>query len=244
MIRVSVAMVTYNGDQYLQGQIDSILENMQSDDELVISDDGSTDRTLDIVKQNIQRDARIKLVYGPGKGVKLNIDCVLRHCQGNYIFLSDQDDIWASDKVEKVMKVFMESGCRLVIHDAAVVKMDGKTVIMDSFFSHKNARAGVVKNIWKNSYIGCCMAFKSTLLTSILPIPNNIEMHDQWIGVINDIQKGGTNFLEESLLSYRRHGDNASKLHHHGVGKMIRNRIVFIVELMCYHRQICRGKNY
>lgn len=231
MIRASVAMATYNGERFLKEQMDTILVSLGEDDELVISDDGSTDKTRTIVEKYIEQDKRIRLIEGPKNGVKKNFENAIRACRGEYIFLSDQDDIWDENKIQMILNIFSETGCSVVVHDNIVVEEDGKTVILDSFFKERGSGAGAKKNIWKNTYIGCCMAFKRELLDKILPIPNSIEMHDQWIGVINDLDGTGTVFIPDKLILYRRHGTNASSMSHYGIGKMIRNRLTFIFEL-------------
>ena len=228
-LRVSVAMTTYNGEKYLKEQLDSILKNIKSNDEIIISDDGSTDKTLEILKQYESKDSRIKVYKNSKLGVKKNFEKAIEHSNGKYIFLADQDDVWAIDKVDKVLKAFNENDCSLVIHDAIVVNENLKK-INDSFFSIRNSRNGILKNIYKNSYIGCCIAFKSTMKKYILPIPNNIEMHDQWIGILND-KYGKSIFLKDKLIKYRRHTANVSKMKHYPFFRMIKNRLVFIKEL-------------
>lgn len=244
MIRVSVAMVTYNGAYYLGEQLDSILASIGEQDEIVISDDGSTDETRRILEEYAQKETRIRVIQGPGKGVKANVDCVLRACKGKYIFLADQDDIWVQEKVKTVLAAFVRTGSCVVIHDAVVVEEDGKQIIMDSFYRYRSSGSGVLKNIWKNTYIGCCMAFRRELLDSILPIPDTIEMHDQWIGVLNDISGHDTCFLEDRLLYYRRHEGNASAMHHYGVSKMLHNRMTLLCELRTRCKQLRSGANY
>ena len=103
-------------------------------------------------------------------------------------------------------------------------------ILMESFFAFRRAKAGVLKNIIKNSYIGCCMAFRRELLSTILPIPEGIEMHDQWIGILGDYHAGKSCFLSEPLLLYRRHEDNNSAMSHYGMVRMIRNRMVFVFQ--------------
>lgn len=244
MIRVSVAMVTYNGECYLREQLDSILESIGEQDEVIISDDGSQDDTRLILDEYAKRDNRIKVLQGPGKGVKANVDFALRACNGKYIFLSDQDDIWIKEKVKRVLSAFLKTKSRVVIHDATVVGSDGQKVVMDSFFRFRNSGSGVCKNVWKNTYIGCCMAFRRELLDTLLPIPDSIEMHDQWIGVINDVTGDDSCFLKDKLICYRRHEDNQSALQHYGFSKMLRNRIVFIHELKVRCRQLRKGDSY
>ena len=232
MIRISVAMVTYQGELFIKEQLDSILSGLGAEDEVVISDDGSKDRTREIIEEYMQRDERIRLLNGPGKGVKANVENALRACQGRYIFLADQDDIWMPQKVERVLKELWKPEVGLVVHDAVVMDGACKEVVLDSFYSLKGSGAGVIKNIWRNTYIGCCMAFKRELLEEVLPILSYIEMHDQWIGVINDKLNRGTSFLPDVLLKYRRHGNNASGMSHYGVPRMIKNRVCFIWALL------------
>lgn len=228
MKRISVAMVTYQGRNYIKEQLDSILVCLGEEDEIVISDDGSKDGTLDILRQYEKEDTRIRLLDGPRKGVKANVENALWACQGEYIFLADQDDIWMPEKVALVMAELTKPHVGLVVHDAVVMDGACENIVLDSFYSLKGSGAGVLKNIWRNTYIGCCMAFKRQLLKIALPIPTYIEMHDQWIGVLNDQYSYGTVFLPDKLLKYRRHGNNASGLSHYGVPRMIKNRICFV----------------
>lgn len=132
--RVSVAMAAYNGLPYIREQVISILKNLTAEDELVISDDGSTDKTPEFLAEIAKEDARVRVVQGPGSGIKKNFENALKHCRGNYIFLADQDDIWADDKVEKMLGVFEAKGVSLVMHDAVVVNEDHTEELMPSFF--------------------------------------------------------------------------------------------------------------
>lgn len=227
-VRISVAMVTYNGEAFLREQLTSVLSQLGRRDELVISDDGSTDSTLDIIGEFTKGNVPIRLLAGSGAGIKANVEHALRGCTGKYIFLADQDDVWAPDKVKEVMQCFKNEKASLVIHDAAVFTESMEKPVMDSFFAFRNSGAGIIKNLWKNSYIGCCMAFRRELLEKALPIPAKIEMHDQWLGILNDFYYKKSCFLNTPLLYYRRHGDNNSDMHHYGILKMLRNRIVFM----------------
>lgn len=232
MKRISVAMISFQGAKYIGEQLDSILEQLGPDDEVVVSDDGSTDGTRELLLQYQERDARVRMIDGPKAGVKANVENALRACEGVYIFLADQDDIWMPEKVERVMAAFKEQQVSLVVHDAIVTDGECKEVILESFYSLKGSGAGVLKNIWRNTYIGCCMAFKRELLEEVLPIPGYIEMHDQWIGVINDQLRRGTGFIPEKLIKYRRHGNNASGMSHYGIPRMIKNRVCFVWALL------------
>ncbi|MBQ6350769.1 MAG: glycosyltransferase family 2 protein [Methanobrevibacter sp.] len=227
-MKVSVAMATYNGERFIREQVDSILPQLGKDDELVVSDDGSMDKTLDILAS--YKDSRIKIFEGPKKGIKQNFGNAISKCSGDVIFLSDQDDVWMDNKVSEVLKTFEKEKCNCVVHNAIVFNSNDGAVIHPSFFEWRGSRAGKWKNIWKNSYIGCCMAFKSKMKRYILPIPDNIEMHDQWIGVLCE-KHGKSCFLKEKLVKYRIHQGNNTGLEHHAVAKMVRNRVVFLKEV-------------
>ena len=228
-IKCSIAMAVYNGEKYIKEQIDSILKNMSDNDELIISDDGSKDDTLKIISK--YNDERIKLIEGPHKGVKQNFANAIDHAKGKYIFLSDQDDIWMENKIELVLKTFEDNNVSIVIHDAEVID-ENLEVTLPSFFEYRNSGKGIIKNIYKNTYIGCCMAFKADLKKYILPIPNNIEMHDQWIGILGESKGDGSIYLKEKLIQYRRHSNNVSQMKHYGIAKMIKNRVFFIINYL------------
>lgn len=236
MKQVSVAMAVYNGEKYLKEQLDSILSQLGEKDEVVISDDGSTDHTAELIRTYCEADPRIRLLHGPGRGIKQNIANALQHVEGTYIFLSDQDDVWKPDKIRRVLAVFRERKCHVVVHDCIVTGPDLQQVLYPSFFAYRGFGNGALRNIWKNKYIGCCMAIHRDLLPLVLPIPDDIQMHDQWIGVINDMYKGGCVFLQEPLLFYRRHENNVSDFGTNTIPMMIRNRLRFIRRLMLRYR--------
>ena len=121
-VRASVAMATYNGEKYISEQIETILKFLGVNDEIVISCDPSTDKTIEIVKYYSMLDNRIKVIMNIGEhGVVPNFCNAIANCKGRYIFLCDQDDVWINDKVERVIEKFECENAWLVIHDADVV---------------------------------------------------------------------------------------------------------------------------
>ena len=227
---ISVCMATYNGEKYLKDQLDSILKQIQSSDEVIISDDGSNDSTRYIIEKFQKKYKNIYLVDGPKRGVQKNFENALKHARGDILFLSDQDDIWMDGKVERVLKEFENSKTLCVVHDAEIV--DGNmNKVKDSFFELKNGKPGLLHNLYRNAFIGCCMAFRKCVFEKSYPFPDHIEMHDWWIGLVAECM-GNTVFIYEPYLKYRRHGDNASSLHHHPLKKMIFNRLYFIEQLV------------
>lgn len=208
MKRISVCLATYNGEKYIKKQVESILNQSREVDEIIISDDGSDDRTLDIIK-NINSN-KIKIVKNLRKGIINNFENALNYCSGDYIFLADQDDIWMNEKVEKILKLFSEYD--LIVHNAEIINEIENKKESTTYFNIRSSGKGFIKNLYKNTYIGCCMAFKREILEDILPFPDDIPMHDSWIGLVSEIKKRKILFLDSVLLYYRRHEKNVTKL--------------------------------
>lgn len=201
---ISVCMATFNGGKYIREQVASILEQISGNDEIVVSDDGSTDDTLEVL--NSFHDARIRICKGPRKGIPYNFENAISHAKGEYIFISDQDDVWAPNKVERMVEALQNVD--LVVSDAWVSDKFCKSTgvsLYDMYPPHK----GFWPTIYHTNYIGCCMAFKRTVLKKVLPFPPHIIGHDYWIGQIADLYYD-TCFIPDKLMYYRRHGDNAS----------------------------------
>ncbi|MBQ7956647.1 MAG: glycosyltransferase family 2 protein [Clostridia bacterium] len=203
--KISVALAAYKGEKFIEEQLDSILFQLKENDEIIVSDDLPGGETEQIVRAFAQKDARVKYIEGPRKGLIKNFENAIKNCTGDYIFLCDQDDVWLPDKVEQVTEKFDE-GFSLVLHNAMVT--DTSLKITDtSFFTSHGTKTGFLANILKNSYMGCCMAFKSELCGKILPFAEDIPMHDQWIGLIAE-KSGKVCLIEKPLILYRRHGNN------------------------------------
>ena len=230
-MRISVAMAVYQGSRYLHEQMDSILMQCLPDDQIVCSCDPSTDGSWELLQAYARQDARVQLYQGPGQGVVANFEHALQQCVGDVIFLSDQDDRWRQDKREKVLQVMQQTGASLVLHDAQIIDQDGH-VIEESYFTLRGSRPGYWKNLWKNSYIGCCMAFTQSLCQAVLPFPAAIPMHDQYIGLRAE-QKHAVAFCPQTLIQYRRHADNATDQKHADLQTMLRWRW----QMMCALRR-------
>ena len=203
-MKISVCMATYNGEQYLRPQLDSILKQLSEEDELIISDDGSIDDTLEIIES--YRDRRIKLFHSTHKNLIFNFENALEQASGDVIFLSDQDDIWFNEKIEKY-KENLEKNL-LVFSNAAMFRAND---INDNelFFKTSNKKTGLLNNLMKVKFLGATLAFKKEVLNRVLPFPQNIPMHDIWIGLVAETM-GSTCYIDEPLIYYRRHDNAAS----------------------------------
>lgn len=203
-MKISVCMATYNGEKYLRPQIDSILKQLSEKDELIISDDGSTDGTLGIIES--YQDRRIKLLHSTHKDLIFNFENALRKASGDVIFLSDQDDIWFEEKVERYKEKLNKN---LLVFSNVAMFQDNNINDYELFFKNSNKKTGLLNNLMKVKFLGATLAFKKEVLTKALPFPKNIPMHDIWIGLTAETI-GATHYIDEPLIYYRRHENAAS----------------------------------
>jgi glycosyltransferase involved in cell wall biosynthesis len=204
---ISVAMATYNGARWLRPQLDSFAAQTRLPDELVVTDDGSKDETAEIVAafaaaapfpvrfvRNLQR-----------LGFNGNFAHAISLTRGDIVFISDQDDSWYHDKIERVAALMEASPtCLCVVNDQAIANAEGKetggTVLA-------NVRALGRPDGWYGP--GCCTAFSRTLFSVVQPMPGNAVPYDHWINTLADAM-GVRCILDAPLQMYRRHGNNAS----------------------------------
>ena len=196
-------MATYNGATYIKEQLESILKQLKEGDEIIISDDHSTDDTLDVIASF--NDKRINIYSNISKpGPVTNFENALKHVSGDVIFLADQDDVWLDNKVAITLKHLKQND--LVLSDAIVINGEGKE-IFKSFYKKNYSGQGFIFNWVNNSYLGCCIAFNKNVLDYVLPFPKKIAMHDIWIG-LNIAFAGKCYHLKDPLIYYRQHGKN------------------------------------
>lgn len=207
-MKISVALAAYNGGEYIAEQLTSILSCLGEGDEVIVSDDCPEGSTKAAVLPFIESDGRVRYFEGPGKGVIANFESALRRCTGDIIFLSDQDDVWLPGKVERVMREF-ESGAELVLHDASVTDRH-LNITERSYFALHGSNASYIRNIVKNSFVGCCMAFTREVMLESLPFPKGIPMHDWWIALVAIKKRRRVTLINEPLILWRRHSDNVT----------------------------------
>ncbi|HEY9194271.1 MAG TPA: glycosyltransferase family 2 protein [Methyloversatilis sp.] len=227
---ISVCMATCDGELYLAEQLESVLAQLDAGDEVVIADDCSTDGTLAVIDRC--SDPRIRLLPGERRlGVVANFERALRAARGEYVFLCDQDDVWLPNK----RTIFVEAlaSADLVVSDCRVT--DGALVVIaPSFFAQRGSGPGVLRNLWRNSFLGCCMAFRRALLARALPFPAGLPMHDTWLGLVAS-STGSVRFVTQPTLLYRRHGANASPTggrSHYGLMAQLIHRLRFASALL------------
>lgn len=209
-VRISVAMATYNGEKYIEDQINSIIGMLSPKDEIVISDDGSTDLTVDIIKRYASKYDNIHYYQNNlGKGIDNNFSNAIMNCKGKYIFISDQDDIWIQGKIDAVLKAFADSGADLVVHNGCIVdeklnKISNVPLIKANHFS-----TNWFVSLVKPRLYGCCMAFKSSITEWIVPLYGGIDKgdYDTFISIVVGL-KGKIFMLDECYIMHRIHDSN------------------------------------
>jgi glycosyltransferase involved in cell wall biosynthesis len=221
-MKVSVCMAAYNGAEFIEEQVASILPQLSEHDELVIVDDASRDNTIAIIEAFA--DERVRMIRQETNcGVIQAFGRALQEAGGEIIFLADQDDVWRPDKVQRFLQMFAERP-ELTLIQSDFVSIDASgTAVMRAEAGSRKFHPGVLRNLVANRYQGSAMAFRREILAYCLPFPADIPMHDMWIGIINQfIGKAG--FIAEPLLFYRRHSRNSSPERHASLLQMVRWR--------------------
>lgn len=231
---LSICMATYNGAQFVVRQLDTVLKQLNQNDEVIIVDDGSKDNTVAIIKETFGDQVQV-YVNEKNLGVIHSFERAISLANGDILFLCDQDDLWEDNKVELVLKAFEEQDAALVVHDAYVV--DGELEIINpswNDYNRNNIKQGILGNIVKNAFTGAFMAFKKELKKDILPFPASIEMHDQWIALVCMLKKEKIVFIEQPLMKYVRHGGNVTGMKKRTLSAQLKGRIKTISAIASY----------
>ena len=237
---VSVAMAVYNGELYLQKQIDSILNQLSENDELIVSYDKSSDNTLDILKAYQNQDSRFKYYENPYRpGVVKNFQNALEHCSNEIIFYSDQDDVWKPTKINRVLKEFEDPRVSVVFHDSSLTDADLNITKESTFALRGGARETTIGNLFRLSYIGCCMAFRAEYIPVVVPIPTIYRSHDWWTGCLLGIGKTKMKAIREPLIYHRCHGNNATPAERPGLGYQLEVRWIIIKNIIKRYQRKC-----
>ena len=233
MTRVSVCMATYNGALYLREQLDSILSQLNPDDELIISDDHSTDETSSIIDS--YKDLRIKFITNLGKrGHVQNFANAMTHATGEYIALSDQDDVWVDNRLERMLgQLNMMPRYSLVVGDFTEFgRVQDRTTLRPLGPSPKNGLVPLYRLFAGQArYAASAFMFRRDLIRFVLPIPEYIEAHDLWIAM-NACVHGKVSHLPETTLMRRLHGNNLTPLRHRRLLVVLKSRVFYISGLL------------
>lgn len=200
---VSVCLASYNGEKYIAQQLASIVNQLNEDDELLVADDGSSDGTLDI----ISLFPKCRLINSTRVGsVVSNFERLIAEASKDIIVLCDQDDVWLDGRIELIKRFSVD--CDLVVTNGYIVDdqliRNGKLV-----FDIVNKNNSPIRNLIKNTFIGCTMAFDRKIVDGLLPFPKKLPWHDWYIGLICTIFFR-IKYIDSCTFLYRRHSSNLS----------------------------------
>jgi glycosyltransferase involved in cell wall biosynthesis len=226
---ISVCMAVFNGAPYLEEQLRSILDQLANDDEVIVVDDCSVDGSIDLIRQ--MNDPRITLLKNNENiGPAASFERAFSLAKGKYVFLSDQDDIWEPSKVAIISSIFDTSNPLVVVSDARVVDAQRK-MLMESLFQLRGSRAGFWRNLYKNGFVGCCMAVRCDARPFLIPFPTTTGLHDEWIGLCSSVA-GRVEFIGYKLIDYRRHTANVTDLAHGSLASMLCKRLTLFLMVL------------
>ncbi len=242
---ISVCMATYQGQHYVERQLRSILEQLGPDDEIIVVDDCSRDRTVEIIEAIADHRVAVhrnpvnrREVYSFGRAIEL--------ARGDVIFLADQDDVWLPHRVELMASKLQTSGADLITSNFEWMDAEERPINIpfDGVSSKTSKRH--FENIFdifigKTNYFGCAMAFRRSLVSLIVPIPPYVESHDLWIALAAN-QIGSNLHIDDKTLRKRRHGSNTtSTVSSRQLFHRLRARLIFLksmIELAARRRKL------
>ena len=229
---ISVCMAAYNGERFIAAQLQSILSQLDTHDEVIVVDDASKDETRNVVRS--LDDRRIRLIeHATNLGVLRTFEDAIRAASGRIIFLSDQDDLWAPRKVATILEGFRSNpDVSLIASDVALIDADDNLIAESYFRPRGGFRAGLWANLIRNRFGGCTMAFRSEVIGEILPLPHRYDvLHDLWIGVRCSLSGRKTLFIPDPLVYNRRHSSTATGQKRLTLARRIQIRIHMLLAL-------------
>lgn len=235
---INILLSTYNGEQFLAQQLDSIINQSYSDWQLYIRDDGSTDGTISILNEYSKKDNRIHLFEDINNlGACRSFERLLTlFGDADYFAFSDQDDVWNVDKLAVLLET-MQSATKedqdqpIVVHSDLSVVDEHLYEISPSFWRYSNIHPEILDNNIRylsicNSVTGCTMLFNRKAREYALPMSEKAYMHDAWIA-LSTLNNGGKIIpIFKSTIAYRQHGENAlGAIKYSLLGRSISNRL-------------------
>lgn len=206
---ISIALASYNGSKYIREQLDSILSQTYQDFELIICDDCSTDNTWQILEEYAEKDNRVKIFRNDTNlGFKKNFEKAISLSKGEYIALSDQDDVWTEDHLD-ILLHGMKDNVQIVCGRPLFVDENNKIIPMKydylqmDYVPQTNEEHARHIFLGKSSYQGASMLIKKSFFDIALPIPDDSEYHDNWFAALACFT-GGLQYIDKVDMRYRR----------------------------------------
>ena len=213
--KIEILMATYNGEKYVGEQIDSIIHQTYKNWKLLIRDDNSTDKTLEILKEYEKKDKRIKVIEDKkgNLGFVKNFEELLNCSTEDWVMFSDQDDYWLENKIEKYVTTLNENSNDIfekpiLIHSNSFICDDNLKIIKNEFIN-----SNIASKYNEDSYYFAYFVQGSTVLINrkiidlALPFSKNVTVHDRYFHLLAEFL-GKRIFINESLIKYRQHSNN------------------------------------
>lgn len=216
---VTVLLATYNGEKYLEEQLNSLIEQTYTDFRIVIRDDGSSDNTNEIISRysSVFPDKIIVCpCTEPTRSAAGNFFKLIEMYDDNYIMLCDQDDRWLPDKIEKTLSAMQAAEEKygadtpILVHTDLFVADEKLRVTANSFIKYQGLSSdntSLNRLLMQNSVTGCTTMFNRALKEKLFILPKVTAMHDWWLALIASAF-GEIEFLNEPTILYRQHGNN------------------------------------
>ena len=198
---VSIAMATYNGEKYLKEQLDSIYAQTYKNIEVIVCDDCSSDKTVEILDEYKEKYGLKYYINEKNLGFKKNFEKAISLCSGDFIALADQDDIWIENKIEVLVKEIKESS---LIHSACSLIDENSKDISTLWVKEDDFKYSFAKLIFGNTVTGCTVLLKKELLKDAFPIPTGEKYHDWWLALLAT-KMNGIAYCDQALVKYRQH---------------------------------------
>jgi glycosyltransferase involved in cell wall biosynthesis len=221
--RVSVCLAAFRGEQFIRQQMDSILEQLGPEDELVVVDDASPDRTWEVVAD--VRDARIRLHRNDVNiGYVRTFERAVRYARGDLLFFADQDDVWLPGRLEAMVAALESSAVVSTSVSVLGEPVEPPRFRLRARDSRRHLANIVAILVGYRPYTGCAMAFRRDILDSVLPIPSFVyESHDLWLALVANTH-GENLHLERASVARRLHAGNQTPIGWRGPRAILRAR--------------------
>lgn len=239
MCVISLAMTTYNGERYIEQQLESIKNQKRKVDEVVICDDGSSDKTTDIIRKFIV-DNKLKnwnlYINEKNKGFAENFKQAIKYTTGDIVFLSDQDDEWKSDKVERMLNILQNnSNIKLLSCSLEFIDQDSVPFRPDNLPNwYKTMNRKIENELFEVDFLnecttnfspGCTMCFKREIADKYISSSYQYPIHHDWLLGLLASADEGFYFLNTALINYRIHRNNAIGITRAGKSKTVEEQL-------------------
>lgn len=210
MPKVDILLPTYNGADFIEAQIDSILGQTHTNIRLIIRDDNSQDQTVSLIEKYVVGDSRVFFVNEkePNVGLVKSIECLLSISDAPFIMFADQDDVWFPDKVEQFLNRALElnQDIPMLLHSDCFVT-DENLKVLSRFLGSNPLRYGLKNSLFHFYVQGSSTMINSELKEESLPFLENLYLHDRYLHIVSEI-KGIRAYIDAPTMYYRQHDKN------------------------------------